>query len=105
MTRSIASDNLLLGNRLTDEIHVRQMSDEAFVISFDIPLWQRRMKAIGQVGIECIASSEYIFSFCVCCTQPGAYDRQDVVHYLLFHGPVIAFREIKKRQEYMPRRD
>ncbi|KAF8551535.1 hypothetical protein OG21DRAFT_264003 [Imleria badia] len=54
--KSIASDNLLLNNRPLDEIRIQQTSDQAFVVFFDIPLWQRRMKAIGQVGIEFIAS-------------------------------------------------
>ena len=62
VTFLIVSDNLLLGNRPLDEIHIQRTSDQAFVVSFDIPLWQRRMKAIGQVDFEFIASGKHISS-------------------------------------------
>lgn len=68
MTHAIASDNLLLGDRPLDEIHVTQTTEQAFIVSFDIPLWQRRMKAIGQVSIEFIVSGKHIASIGVSCT-------------------------------------
>ncbi|KAG8220571.1 hypothetical protein J3R82DRAFT_3304 [Butyriboletus roseoflavus] len=37
-------------------------TEQVFIVSFDIPLWQRRMKAIGQVSIEFIASGEHVYS-------------------------------------------
>ncbi|KAI9455821.1 hypothetical protein HD554DRAFT_2146988 [Boletus coccyginus] len=66
-----ASDNLLLGNRPLDEIQIQQTSDQAFVVSFDIPLWQRRMKAIGRVGIEFIASGR-MWSITFFSTDPAS---------------------------------
>lgn len=60
VTHSIASDNLLLENRPLDEIRIQQTSNQGFVVSFDIPLWQRRIKVIGQVSIEFIASGKHI---------------------------------------------
>lgn len=62
MTHLVASVNLLLGDRPLDEIHITQTTEQAFVVSFDIPLWQRRMKATGQVGIEFIASGKHVSS-------------------------------------------
>ena len=69
MTHLIASDNLLLGDRPLDEIHIQRTNDQGFVVSFDIPLWQRRMKVIGQVSIEFIASGKHVAGFDVSCTQ------------------------------------
>ncbi|KAF8131805.1 hypothetical protein EV363DRAFT_1479243 [Boletus edulis] len=66
-----ASDNLLLGNRPMDEICIQQASDQTFVVSFDIHLWQKRMKAVGQVGFEFIASSR-IWSVTFFSTDPGS---------------------------------
>ena len=102
----IASDNLLLGNRPLDEIHIQRTSDQAFVVSFDIPLWQRRMKAIGQVDFEFIASGKHIFQFDASCIQLHACDRSDVVCHILLHRPFVTDRdiwEIEKRHEYMAR--
>ncbi|KAH0828877.1 hypothetical protein J3R83DRAFT_2264 [Lanmaoa asiatica] len=66
-----ASDNLLLGHRPLDEIRIQQTSDQVFVVSFDILLWQRRMKAIGRVGIEFIASGR-MWSVTFFSTDPSS---------------------------------
>ncbi|KAF9218753.1 hypothetical protein BS17DRAFT_481926 [Gyrodon lividus] len=50
------ADGLLLGARPADEIHIQPSGEGAFVATFDIALWQRRMQAVGRVSIEFIAS-------------------------------------------------
>ncbi|KAG9308576.1 hypothetical protein JVU11DRAFT_11680 [Chiua virens] len=51
-----ASDTLILGGRPLDEIFIQQMSDQGFVVIFQIPLWQKRITAIGQVSMEFIVA-------------------------------------------------
>ncbi|KAF8839830.1 hypothetical protein BDN67DRAFT_709907 [Paxillus ammoniavirescens] len=64
------SDTLLLGARPADEIHVEQSSDGAFIATFDIIFWQRRMRAVGKVTIEFIASGR-IWSITFFSTDPS----------------------------------
>ncbi|KIK93950.1 hypothetical protein PAXRUDRAFT_143926 [Paxillus rubicundulus Ve08.2h10] len=51
-----ASDALLLGNLPADEVHLEQSGDGAFVATFDIRLWQRRLRGVGKVSVEFIVS-------------------------------------------------
>ncbi|KAL4068763.1 hypothetical protein V8B97DRAFT_2008696 [Scleroderma yunnanense] len=52
-----ASDSLLLGSRPPDEVWVTESGqDGAFTVKFDVVLWQRRMRAVGRVSVEFIAS-------------------------------------------------
>ena len=44
VTHLIASNGLLLCNHPTDGIYVQQTSGQGFIVSFDIPLWQRRLR-------------------------------------------------------------
>lgn len=74
-SRLIASENLLVGNRPLDEIHIQRTNDQGLIVSFDILLWQKRMRGIGQVGIEFIASGAPISSLGVSCTQSYATGR------------------------------
>ncbi|KAH7919798.1 hypothetical protein BV22DRAFT_1022361 [Leucogyrophana mollusca] len=50
------TDALVLGSTIADDVHVREVDgDGAFVATFDISMWQKRMRVAGRVGVEFIA--------------------------------------------------
>lgn len=52
-----ATESLLLGSRPPDEVRVQESSqDGAFIVGFDVILWQRRMRAVGRISVEFIVS-------------------------------------------------
>jgi hypothetical protein len=59
MLESIATDKLLLDLRPPDDVHVEQGRNGAFTATLDIAMWQKRIRAVGSVSVEFIASGEY----------------------------------------------
>ncbi|KAH7910339.1 hypothetical protein BJ138DRAFT_116454 [Hygrophoropsis aurantiaca] len=62
-----ATDTLLLGTKPADDVHIRDVgSDGAFIATFEIHMWQKRMRAAGKVMVDFIARgriwSIYFFS-------------------------------------------
>ncbi|KAI6043529.1 hypothetical protein EDC04DRAFT_713438 [Pisolithus marmoratus] len=52
-----ANESLLLGSRPADEVRVQESGqDGAFIVGFDVVLWQRRMRAVGRTSVEFIVS-------------------------------------------------
>ncbi|KAG2121225.1 hypothetical protein DEU56DRAFT_834812, partial [Suillus clintonianus] len=51
-----ATDGLLLGQRPPDEVRIEVGPDGAFAATLDITMWQKRIRAVGSVSVEFIAS-------------------------------------------------
>ncbi|KAG1734535.1 hypothetical protein EDB19DRAFT_1727617 [Suillus lakei] len=51
-----ATDGLLLGQRSPDDVHIEVGPDGAFAATLDIAMWQKRIRAVGSVSVEFIAS-------------------------------------------------
>lgn len=51
-----ATDGLLLGQRPPDDVRIEEGPDGAFAATLDIALWQKRIRAVGSVSVEFIAS-------------------------------------------------
>lgn len=51
-----ATDGLLLGQRPPDDVHIEEGPDGAFAATLDIAMWQKRIRAVGSVSVEFIAS-------------------------------------------------
>lgn len=51
-----ATDRLLLGQRPPDDVRIEEGPDGAFAATLDIALWQKRIRAVGSVSVEFIAS-------------------------------------------------
>lgn len=51
-----ATDGLLLGQRPPDDVRIEEGPDGAFAATLDIALWQKRIRAVGIVSVEFIAS-------------------------------------------------
>lgn len=51
-----ATDELLLGQRPPDDVRIEEGPDGAFAATLDIALWQKRIRAVGSVSVEFIAS-------------------------------------------------
>ncbi|KAG2028849.1 hypothetical protein BDR03DRAFT_1096371 [Suillus americanus] len=53
-----AADRLLLGQRPPDDVRIEEGPNGAFAATLDIAIWQKRIRAVGSVSVEFIASSE-----------------------------------------------
>ncbi|KAG1848473.1 hypothetical protein F4604DRAFT_1812988 [Suillus subluteus] len=51
-----AADSLLLGQRPPDDVRIEEGPNGAFAATLDIAMWQKRIRAVGSVSVEFIAS-------------------------------------------------
>ncbi|KAG2354038.1 hypothetical protein BDR07DRAFT_1614516, partial [Suillus spraguei] len=51
-----ATDELLLGQRPPDDVRIEEGPNGAFTATLDIAMWQKRIRAVGSVSVEFIAS-------------------------------------------------
>ncbi|KAG1818130.1 uncharacterized protein BJ212DRAFT_125408 [Suillus subaureus] len=51
-----AADRLLLGQRPPDDVRIEEGPNGAFAATLDIAMWQKRIRAVGSVSVEFIAS-------------------------------------------------
>ncbi|KAG2074947.1 hypothetical protein BDR04DRAFT_1092613 [Suillus decipiens] len=51
-----ATDGLLLGQRPPDDVRIEEGPNGAFAATLDIAMWQKRIRAVGSVSVEFIAS-------------------------------------------------
>jgi hypothetical protein len=56
---SLAADRLLLGQSPPDDVRIEEGPNGAFAATLDIAMWQKRIRAVGSVSVEFIASGEY----------------------------------------------
>ncbi|KAG2136794.1 hypothetical protein BD769DRAFT_1438356 [Suillus cothurnatus] len=54
-----AADRLLLGQSPPDDVRIEEGPNGAFAATLDIAMWQKRIRAVGSVSVEFIASGEY----------------------------------------------
>ncbi|KAH7929845.1 hypothetical protein BV22DRAFT_1029027 [Leucogyrophana mollusca] len=67
-----ATDALLLGTRPADDVQVRDVGNNgAFIATFEIGMWQKRMRVSGRVGVEFIARGR-IWSLIFFSTSPSS---------------------------------
>jgi hypothetical protein len=67
----LATDRLLLGSRLPDAVQIEQGRDGTFAATLDIAMWQKRIRAVGSVSVEFIASGEYPLSAVLLLQPPS----------------------------------
>ncbi|KAG1774585.1 hypothetical protein EV702DRAFT_1123076 [Suillus placidus] len=59
-----ATDGLLLGQRPPDDVRIEEGPNGAFVATLDIAMWQKRIRAVGSVSVEFIASGRiFVLTF------------------------------------------
>ncbi|KAG1870368.1 hypothetical protein C8R48DRAFT_698221 [Suillus tomentosus] len=56
-----ATDGLLLGQRSPDDVRIEEGPNGTFAATLDIAMWQKRIRAVGSVSVEFIASG-HIFA-------------------------------------------
>ncbi|KAG1904288.1 uncharacterized protein F5891DRAFT_1013906 [Suillus fuscotomentosus] len=56
-----ATDGLLLGQRPPDDVRIEEGPNGTFAATLDIAMWQKRIRAVGSVSVEFIASG-HIFA-------------------------------------------
>ncbi|OAX35743.1 hypothetical protein K503DRAFT_696439 [Rhizopogon vinicolor AM-OR11-026] len=74
------ADKLLLDLRPPDDVHVEQGRNGAFAATLDIAMWQKRIRAVGSVSVEFIASGR-IFALTFFTTdrpQPNSKSKRAV---------------------------
>ncbi|KAG1731847.1 uncharacterized protein EDB91DRAFT_709473 [Suillus paluster] len=59
-----AADGLLLGQRPPDDVRIEEGLDGAFAATLDIAMWQKRIRAVGSVSVEFMASGRiFVLTF------------------------------------------
>ncbi|KAG2055184.1 hypothetical protein BDR06DRAFT_1007091 [Suillus hirtellus] len=74
-----AADRLLLGQRLPDDVRIEEGPNGTFAATLDIAMWQKRIRAVGSVSVEFIASG-HIFALTFFTTdrpQPKSKSTKD----------------------------